>query len=128
MPIRNITQVTCDNLHELVPEYIHGNSIIIQNYNDMKEVYLSMLRARYLFTIDRDIIIGCLTDLTYMYCPGDDVNKDAVLELLVIEEEDEEDEEDEGLMGGDIIEDMAPFVQEVKDEGGGGDGDCSNGM
>ena len=34
MPIRNITQVTCDNLHELVPEYIHGNSIIVQNYND----------------------------------------------------------------------------------------------
>ena len=128
MPIRNITQVTCDNLHELVPEYIHGNSIIIQNYNDMKEVYLGMLRDRYLFTIDRDVLIGCLTDLTYMYCPGDDMNKEAVLELLVIEEEEEEedDEGDEGLMAGDIIEDMVPFVQEVKDEGG--EGDCSNGM
>ena len=118
MPIRNITQVTCDNLHELVPEYIHGNSIIVQNYSDMKEVYLGMLRDRYLFTIDRDVLIGCLTDLTYMYCPGDDMNKEAVLELLVIEEEEEEedDEGDEGLMAGDIIEDMVPFVKEVKDE------------
>ena len=48
-PIRNITQVTLDNLHEVIPEYIHGNNIIIQNYDDMKEVYLGMLRDRYLF-------------------------------------------------------------------------------
>ena len=36
--IRNITQVTLENLHELVPEYIHNNNIIIQNYEDMIEV------------------------------------------------------------------------------------------
>ena len=95
--IRNITQVTLENLHELVPEYIHNNNIIIQNYEDMKEVYLGMIRDRYLFTFDRDILISCLTDLTYMYAPGDDLNKDAVVELLVLEgDEYDEEDNDEG--------------------------------
>ena len=63
-PIRNITQVTLENLHEMIPEYIHGNKVIIQNYDDMKEVYLSMLRDRYLITLDRDILVHSLNDLT----------------------------------------------------------------
>ena len=87
MPQRTITQVTLDNFHEHVPEYIHGNNIMIQNYEDTKEVYLGMLRSNYLFTFDRDVLIACLTDLTYMYAPGDDVNKDAVIDLLVLEGE-----------------------------------------
>ena len=94
-PIRNITQVTIDTLHESIPEYIHGNNIIIQNYEDMKSVYLRMLKDRYLFTIDREILIPCLIDLTYMYCPGDDINKDTVLDLLDLQEEDEDDDDDE---------------------------------
>jgi hypothetical protein len=95
MPGRVITQVTLENFHELVPEYIHHNNTIIQNYDDVKEVYLSMLRDNHLFTFDRDILIACLTDLTYMYAPGDDVNKDAVVELLVLETELEEDDMDD---------------------------------
>ena len=96
MSRRVITQVTLENFHELVPEYIQGNNTIIQNYEDTKDVYLSMLRDNYLFTFDRDILIACLTDLTYMYAPGDDLNKDAVIELLVLEGEGEEEEEYEG--------------------------------
>tara|TARA_B100000676_G_C17359299_1_gene474941 strand:+ start:91 stop:498 length:408 start_codon:yes stop_codon:yes gene_type:complete len=95
MSRRVITQVTLENFHELVPEYIQGNNIIIQNYEDTKDIYLSMLRDNYLFTFDRDILIACLTDLTYMYAPGDDLNKDAVIELLVLEGEEEEEEEGE---------------------------------
>ena len=97
MPAKVITQVTLDNFHEHVPEYIFNTKTIIQNYEDMKEVYLSMLRDNYLFTFDRDILIACLTDLTYMYSPGDDLNKDAVIELLVLESEDldEENESDD---------------------------------
>jgi hypothetical protein len=94
MPVKVITQVTVDNFHEHVPEYIFNKKTIIQNYEDMKEVYLSMLRDHYLFTFDRDILIACLTDLTYMYSPGDDLNKDAVVELLVLENEDLDDDED----------------------------------
>jgi hypothetical protein len=95
MPQRVITQVTLENFHEHVPEYIHGNNIMIQNYEDTKEVYLGMLRNNYLFTFDRDILIACLTDLTYMYAPGDDVNKDAVIDLLVLEGEESECEDDD---------------------------------
>ena len=95
--IRNITQVTLENLHELVPEYIHNNNIIIQNYEDMKEVFLGMIRDRHLFTIDRDILAHSLIDLTYMFAPGDDLNKDAVVELLVLEgDEYDEEDNDEG--------------------------------
>ena len=105
--IRNITQVTLENLHELVPEYIHNNNIIIQNYEDMKEVYLGMIRDRYLFTFDRDILISCLTDLTYMYAPGDDLNKDAVVELLVLEgDEYDEEDNDEGDNDEEVNDDV----------------------
>lgn len=95
MPAKVITQVTLENFHELVPEYIHNKNIIISNYDDMKETYLCMLRDQYLFIFDRDVLIACLTDLTYMYAPGDDLNKDAVLELLVLENEDDMDDCDE---------------------------------
>ena len=98
MPARVITQVTLENFHELVPEYIFNNKLMIQNYEDTKEIYLSMLKDGYLFTFDRDILIACLTDLTYMYAPGDDLNKDAVVELLVLDSElddDDDDDEDE---------------------------------
>ena len=139
-PIRNITQVTLDNLHELIPEYIHNNKTIIQNYDDMKEVYLSMLRDRYLFTLDRDILVNCLTDLTYMFAPGDDLNKDAVLELLDYgdDEEDDEDEDEDDVVVQEVEE---AWKEEGEKEGEGGEvnktilslsekknEDCSGGM
>ena len=119
-PIRNITQVTLDNLHELIPEYIHNNKTIIQNYDDMKEVYLSMLRDRYLFTLDRDILVNCLTDLTYMFAPGDDLNKDAVLELLDYgdDEEDDEDEDEDDVVVQEVEE---AWKEEGEKEGEGGE-------
>ena len=136
-PIRNITQVTLDNLHEVIPEYIHGNNIIVQNYDDMKEVYLSMLRDRYLFTLDRDILVHSLIDLTYMFAPGDDVNKDNVLDTITLEDEDEgDDEEDDDSMNDsdDIVvkdisgmdaEDLTPFIKSSR---GGNDDSCSGGV
>ena len=134
-PIRNITQVTLDNLHEVIPEYIHGNNIIIQNYEDMKEVFLGMIRDRHLFTIDRDILAHSLIDLTYMFAPGDDVNKDNVLDTISLEEYDEDDDDE------DDINDM--IIQDISgmDEGGdcddttsliqsssGGDDNCPGGQ
>jgi hypothetical protein len=64
-----------------------------------------MLRDNHLFTFDRDILIPCLTDLTYSYAPGDDLNKDAVVELLVLEGDDYQDEEDD-----DDVEEEIPSV------------------
>ena len=107
MPAKVITQVTLENFHELLPEYIFNNKIMIQNYEDTTEIYLHMLRDGYLFTFDRDILIACLTDLTYMYAPGDDVNKDAVIELLVLDtdELDDDDDEEEEDEADDVLDD-----------------------
>jgi hypothetical protein len=115
MPTRIITQVTLENFHELVPEYINGNNIVIQNYEDTKEVYLGMLRDNYLFTFDRDILIACLTDLTYMYAPGDDLNKDAVVDLLVLEGEDSEEESEMDFGVDDSVDRTINFPSSLTD-------------
>ena len=134
-PIRNITQVTLENLHEMIPEYIHGNKVIIQNYDDMKEVYLSMLRDRYLFSLDRDILVHSLIDLTYMFAPGDDVNKDNVLDTITLEDEEDDEEDDDSMNDSDDIvvkdisgmdaEDLTPFIKSSR---GGNDDSCSGGV
>ena len=132
-PNRNITQVTLDNLHEVIPEYIHGNNIIVQNYDDMKEVYLGMLRDRYLFTIDRDILAHSLIDLTYMFAPGDDVNKDNVLDTISLEEDDEDDDEED--INDMVIQDISGMDEEEDDDttpliqsSSGGDDNCPGGL
>ena len=53
-----------------------------------------MIKAKYFFNMDKNILRGCLEDLTYMYCPGDDVNKDRVVSML--EPSDDEDDGDGG--------------------------------
>tara|TARA_B100000686_G_scaffold127913_1_gene135129 strand:- start:1067 stop:1459 length:393 start_codon:yes stop_codon:yes gene_type:complete len=128
-PIRNITQVNLDNLHEVIPEYIHGNNIIIQNYNDMREVYLGMLRDRYLFVLDRDILVHSLIDLTYMFAPGDDLNKDNVLETISLEDE-EEDESDIILHDVNDIDDVSDDVNDTTPliQSSGGDDNCPGGL
>ena len=121
--IRNITQVTLENLHEELPEYIHNNKIIIGDYNDMKDVYLRMLKDRYLFTIDRDTLVACLTDLTYMFCPGDDLNKDRVIELLEYGDDDSDDESDDGEEGitvEDLEDEEPPMEKKVTEINSGG--------
>ena len=93
--------VTMDNVHEIIPSYIEENKHIISSYEDMAEIILRMIRAKYFFSMDKNILRGCLEDLTYMYCPGDDVNKDRVMAMLEPsdDEDDEEDEdEDDGSM------------------------------
>ena len=134
-PIRNITQVTLENLHEMIPEYIHGNKVIIQNYDDMKEVYLSMLRDRYLFTLDRDILVHSLIDLTYMFAPGDDVNKDNVLDTITLEDEEDDEEDDDSMNDSDdiVVKDISGMDAEdlthfIKSSRGGNDDSCSGGV
>ena len=113
-PIRNITTVTLESIHEDIPEYIHNNQIIVANYNDMKDVYLRMLKDRYLFPIDRDILFACLTDMTYMFCPGDDLNNDRVVELLELEGDDDgDDSDDDDEDDGPQVADEVPPVSRV---------------
>ena len=58
-----------------------------------------MIRDKYFFNMDKNILRGCLEDLTYMYSPGDDVNKDRVVSML--EPSDDEDDDDDDSESND---------------------------
>jgi len=92
--------VTLDNLHVVIPEYIERNKIIIAEYDDIMNTVLAMIKDKYFFNMDKNILRGCLEDLTYMYCPGDDLNKDRVVSML--EPSDDEDDSDEDVVAPKI--------------------------
>ena len=90
----NITEVTLENFSDTVTKYISDKSIKITDIDSMIETYLSMLGDHYLFKFDRDLLKDMLVDLTYMYSPNDDANKDRVLYHLVGSDDDDDDSED----------------------------------
>ena len=94
----NITEVTLDNFSETVTRYISDKCIKITDIDSMIETYISMLGDHYLFKFDRDLLKDMLVDLTYMYSPNDDANKDRVLSLLVGSDSDDDDSEDDEEM------------------------------
>lgn len=94
--IQNLKLVTIENMHILIPEFINENQTIIGGYEDIMNVVLRMIKAKYFFNMDKNILRGCLEDLTYMYCPGDDVNKDRVVSMLE-PSDDEDDDMDDGI-------------------------------
>jgi len=90
--------VTTDNLHTTILDFIKSGEIIIGEYDDMKDCILKMIRAYYVFNMDRDRLRDAMEDITYMLCPNDDINKDRVsrgleYEYSSDEEQDESDEE-----------------------------------
>ena len=90
----NITEVTLENFSETVTKYISDKGLKITDIDSMIETYLSMLGDHYLFKFDRDLLKDMLVDLTYMYSPNDDANKDRVLYHLVGSDSDDDDSED----------------------------------
>ena len=104
--ITDLTLVTLENIHEVIPAFIIERQIIISSYEDMVEVILEMIKNKHVFNMDRSFLRTIMEDLTYMYCPGDDINKERVMELLDASEE-EDDEEDDDCDN----EDMPPQVK-----------------
>ena len=90
----NITEVTLDNFSDTVTKYISDKCIKITDIDSMIDTYLSMLGDHYLFKFDRDLLKDMLVDLTYMYSPNDDANKDRVLYHLVGSDDEDDDSED----------------------------------
>lgn len=99
----SLKPVTLENL-QVIADYIQENQIIIGTYDDMLDTVLRMVRAKYYFPIDKDIFRSCLEELTYMYCPGDDMNKDRLLSWLDIT--DDEDNDEEVIDGDEDIEEI----------------------
>ena len=93
--ITDLTLVTVENIHEVIPAFIIDRKIIISTYEDMMETVLEMIKSKHLFNMDRDLLRTIMEDLTYMYCPGDDLNKERVILQLEPDDEEEDDEDDE---------------------------------
>ena len=89
--IIDLKLVTIDNVHEMIPNYIHENKIIITDYEDMINVVLDMIKNKHFFNMDKNFLRGCMEDLTYMYSPNDIVNKDRIVQIL--EPSDDEDDD-----------------------------------
>tara|TARA_B100000900_G_scaffold400466_1_gene404104 strand:+ start:3821 stop:4117 length:297 start_codon:yes stop_codon:yes gene_type:complete len=87
-----LRSVTNDNIHFIIPEYIEENDIIIKDIDTMIDAYMRMVKDNYLFLIDRDLLKDLLVEITYMYAPNDDANKDRVLYHLVGSDSEDEDE------------------------------------
>ena len=94
--ITDLTLVTLENIHEVIPAFIIEKQILISSYEDMVDVVLEMVKNRHVFNMDREILRTIMEDLTYMYCPGDDINKERVMgQLEASDDEDELDEDDD---------------------------------
>ena len=129
----NITEVTLDNFSDTMTKYISDKCIKITDIDSMIETYVSMLGDHYLFKFDRDLLKDMLVDLTYMYSPNDDANKDRVLYHLVgsDDEDDDSDEDQNDLMsklvnnlGG--MEGLSNMMTNMSNQTNDGDGDGDN--
>ena len=89
-----LTPVTNENIHKIIPEYIEDNDITIKDIDTMIDAYMRMVKGNYLFLIDRDLLKDLLVEITYMYAPNDDANKDRVLYHLVGSDSDDDDDEE----------------------------------
>ena len=92
--MKELKVVTLDELHSSIRSFIVESSKVIGDYEDMKELILTMIRAGYMFNMDRDRLRDAMEDITYMLCPNDDANKDRVERGLEYDEDDEDDEDD----------------------------------
>lgn len=102
----SLKPVTIDTIHEVIPQFIDENRIIITSFEDMMDVILTMIRAKYFFAMDKQLLRGLLEDLTYMYCPGDDIHKDRVLSWLAPSDDEDDEDDDEELICGTSIEEI----------------------
>lgn len=90
-----IISVTNANIHEIVPKYIEDNDIKINNIDDIINTYVDMVKDKYLFLIEGDLLKDILVNITYMYSPNDDMNKDRVICHLTGDESDSDDSDND---------------------------------
>ena len=130
MPQVTLRLVTIENYHEIIPKYITEKEIIISDYDDMTNCVLQMIREGYCFNMDKNLLRGFLEDLTYMFSPNDDKNKDRIVNMLEESDDSDSDSEDsndnnmenmmmnmmmQGMKGKKTNESKSSQVSEVKD-------------
>ena len=89
--MKELTIVTVDTLHESIRGFIVDSVSIIGDYEDMKALVLNMIKAGYMFNMDRDRLRDAMEDITFMLCPDDDANKDRVERGLEYDDDSDDD-------------------------------------
>ena len=101
-----LKKVTSDNVYETIHQFVTSGELVVDDYDSMIEVILSMIKVGYCFAMDRDILRDAMESLTYMYAPSDDMNKDRLVQQFADEEDDDEDEDDEEFGNMDLMKMM----------------------
>ena len=83
-----LKKVTSDNIYDTIHNFVTSGELVVDNYDSMIEVILSMIKGGYCFAMDRDLLRDAMESLTYMYAPSDDMNKDRLVQQFADDEED----------------------------------------
>tara|TARA_B100001094_G_scaffold143988_2_gene139499 strand:+ start:2389 stop:2691 length:303 start_codon:yes stop_codon:yes gene_type:complete len=94
--MKELKVISVDELHNTIRDFIVESNAIIGDYDDMKTVILTMVKAGYMFNMDRDRLRDAMEDITFMLCPDDDANKDRVERGLEYDDDSDSDIEDIG--------------------------------
>ena len=94
--MKELKVVGVDELHNTIRNFIIERNTIIGDYEDMKTLILNMVKAGYMFNMDRDRLRDAMEDITFMLCPDDDANKDRVERGLEYDDDSDSDIEDIG--------------------------------
>ena len=89
--MKELKVITVDNLHNTIRDFVVESQTIVSDYEDMKQLILTMIKAGYMFNMDRDRLRDAMEDITFMLCPNDDVNKDRVERGLEYEDSSEDE-------------------------------------
>ena len=105
--MKELKVVSIDELHSSIRKFIVETKTIIGDYEDMKALILLMIRAGYMFNMDRDRLRDAMEDITFMLCPDDCANKDRVERGLEYDDDDDDEyDEHDGHDGHDDSGDM----------------------
>ena len=98
-----LKKVTSDNIYESIHQFVTSGELVVNDYDSMIEVILSMIKVGYCFAMDRDLLRDAMDSLTYMYAPSDDMNKDRLVQQFADDEDEEDEEEQEDFGNMDLM-------------------------
>ena len=87
--------VTAENFHIEVPKFIHKSKVIIENYEDMCDVIVNMLRSNIFINIEKSQLRDMMDDLVFIYNPACEENESRVKNLICDSDDDSDEDEDE---------------------------------
>ena len=96
--MKDLKIVSVDELHSSIRAFIVDSKTIIGDYEDMKSLILTMIKAGYMFNMNRDRLRDAMEDLTFMLCPDDDANKDRVERGLEYDDDSDDSDDSDDMM------------------------------